>query len=315
MERLYEWQIDNESAGERLDRFVAQRVPDRSRAQIQELIRTGRVRVDGRVVKPSYRLESGDQVMAEVPPLEPVTLKPQPIPLDIVYEDGDVLVVNKPPGLVVHPAPGHEEGTLVNALLAYDPELARAGTERPGIVHRLDKGTSGLIIVARHPAALHYLQRAFAERKVEKVYLALVEGHLQPPQGLIDAPVGRDPRNRKKMAVLAKGGRPAQTAYRVLELLDEYTLIEVQPLTGRTHQIRVHLAALGHPVAGDRVYGRRRQHLELERPFLHAWQLRLKLPSGVEHTFVAPLPSDLRRVLRTLNAEALAWLEEQEGLR
>jgi len=310
MERIYEWQVDSETEGERIDRFVAQRVPDRSRSQIQALIREGRIRVDGVEVKPSYRLEAGERVVAEVPPIEPVVLEPQAIPLDIVYEDNDVLVVNKPAGLVVHPAPGHEEGTLVNALLAYDPELARAGTDRPGIAHRLDKGTSGLIIVARHPAALHYLQRAFAEREVEKVYLALVEGHLQPPKGLIDAPVGRDPRNRKKMAVLAKGGRPAQTAYHVLEHLDDYTLVEVQPLTGRTHQIRVHLAALGHPVVGDRVYGRRRQHLELEHPFLHAWKLRLKLPSGEERIFTAPLPPDLCRVLRALNSEILTRLDE-----
>lgn len=313
MERIYEWQVDDGSAGERLDRFVAQRIPDRSRAQIQELIREGRVRVDGKAVKPSYRLEPGDQVVAEVPPLEPVALEPQAMPLDIIYEDEDVLVVNKPAGLVVHPAPGHEAGTLVNALLAYDPELARAGTERPGIVHRLDKGTSGLIVVARHPAALHHLQRAFADREVEKTYLVLVEGHLQPPKGLIDAPVGRDPRHRKKMAVLAKGGRPAQTVYRVLEHLDDYTLVEVHPLTGRTHQIRVHLAALGYPVVGDRVYGRRRQRLGLERPFLHAWKLRLRLPSGVERTFVAPLPADLRRVMRALDAESLAWLDGDKG--
>ncbi len=305
MDRLLEWQIGTEAEGERVDRFLARQLPDRSRAQVQELIREGRVRVDGATVKPSYRLVAGDRVVAQVPPLERPALRPQAIPLDILYEDDDVLVVNKPAGLVVHPAPGHESGTLVNALLAYDPTLAQTDTERPGIVHRLDKGTSGLIIVARNPAALQHLQREFKARRVEKTYLALVEGHLQPPQGLIDAPIGRHPRQRRRMAVLAQGGREAQTEYHVLEYLDRYSLVEVHPLTGRTHQIRVHLAAVGHPVVGDRVYGHRRQHLDLDRPFLHAWKLTLTLPGGEKRTFVAPLPPDLRRTLQALGVTAL----------
>lgn len=305
-ERVIERRIDEKAAGQRIDKFLTAEIPDRSRSQIQELIKSGRVTVLGARVKPGYRLAAGDIVVAHVPVEHSPQLTPQPIPLDVIYEDENVVVVNKPAGMVVHPAPGHEAGTLVNALLARIPALAEwAETEtddspRPGIVHRLDKQTSGLILVAKHEEARRFLQRQFKQRKVEKTYLALVEGRLQPPQGIIDAPIGRDPHHRQRMTVLSRGGREAQTSYRVIEYLDGYSLVSVRPITGRTHQIRVHFAAIGHPVAGDRVYGRRRQQLEVGRQFLHAWKLRLTLPSGEEREFIAPLPADLRQVLLDL---------------
>lgn len=302
-ERVVERTIDEADAGQRIDKFLAAEIPDRSRAQIQELIKEGLVTVLGGTVKPSYRLTAGDVVVARVSPEEEVELIPQPMPLHVVYDDDDVVVVNKPAGMVVHPAPGHQAGTLVNALLARFPEIAGFAegetetTRRPGIVHRLDKQTSGLILVAKHKAAHQFLQRQFKERKVQKTYLALVEGRLQPPSGIIDAPIGRHPQHRQRMAVLQRSGRPAKTVYRLIKYLDDYSLVSVQPITGRTHQIRVHLAAIAHPVVGDAVYGYRRQRLSIDRQFLHAWKLALTLPSGEAREFVAPLPADLRQVL------------------
>lgn len=301
--RVVEYEIDASDAGQRIDKFLASAIPDRSRSQIQDLINEGRVTVLGVTVKPSYRLVTGDIVVARVPPEEEFELTPQPIPLDIVYEDDDVVVVNKPAGMVVHPAPGHETGTLVNALLAHIPEMAALAASkeepdrRPGIVHRLDKQTSGLILVAKHAQARRFLQDQFRHREVEKTYVALVEGRLQPPRGLIDAPIGRDPQHRQRMAVLSRGGRSAQTVYHLIEYLDDYSLVSVQPITGRTHQIRVHFAAVDHPVVGDQAYGYRRQRLEVDRQFLHAWKLALTLPSGEVREFTAPLPADLRQAL------------------
>lgn len=311
-ERVVEREIDEDDAGQRVDKFLAAEIPDRSRSQIQELIKDGRVTVLGTAVKPSYRLVVGDIVVTHVPPEEEVELAPQPIPLDIVHEDDDVVVVNKPAGMVVHPAPGHEAGTLVNALLAHIPEIAELAesgdgpARRPGIVHRLDKQTSGLILVAKHEEARRFLQRQFKRRKVKKTYVALVEGRLQPPQGIIDAPIGRDPQHRQRMAVLSRGGRAAQTVYHLMEYLNEYSLVSVQPITGRTHQIRVHFAAIDHPVVGDGVYGYRRQRPGIGRQFLHAWKLALTLPSGEAREFVAPLPADLRQVLVDLAGSELA---------
>jgi 23S rRNA pseudouridine1911/1915/1917 synthase len=235
----------------------------------------------------------------------PTELAPEAIPLDIVYEDADLIVVNKPAGLVVHPAAGHAHGTLVHAILARCPDLAGiGGALRPGIVHRLDRDTSGLIVIAKNDAAQFALQRQFKNRTVEKVYLALVEGIPHQLHGRIEAPIGRDPRHRQRMAVVAHGGRPAQTDYRVVEVLGHHALIEVRPRTGRTHQIRVHLASLGYPVAGDRVYGRQRRLPALSRQFLHAWRLTLDLPStGERRTFAASLPPDLRAVLRDLGSQ------------
>jgi len=290
----------------RLDSFISAALPELTRSAAQRLILKGLVTINGRPNKAAYRIRSGDVIVVRIPPPPPVEAQAEPIPLDIIYEDADLLVINKPAGMVVHPAAGHDSGTLVNAVLGHCPELHCIGDRlRPGIVHRLDKDTSGLIIVAKNEAARENLQRQFKSCSVSKVYVALVEGRLAPPQGLIDVPVGRDRRQRKRMAAMADG-RPARTAYKAIEFFDApgpYTLVEVQPQTGRTHQIRVHLAWLGFPVVGDRVYGRRRvkHDLPLRRHFLHAWSLTFRLPSdGRQVTFTAPLPSDLVNVLKSL---------------
>ncbi|MDH7490272.1 MAG: RluA family pseudouridine synthase [Anaerolineae bacterium] len=298
--------LQAERGGVRVDKYVAEAVPDLSRAAVQRLIDEGRILVNGAVVKASYRLEPGDAISVEIPPPVDVSIAPEPIPLDIVYEDADILVVNKPAGMVVHPAFGHASGTLVNAVLAHCPDLAGVGGElRPGIVHRLDKDTSGLIVVAKGDVALRDLQAQFKGREVQKVYLALVEGHVSPPTGLIDAPIGRDPRARKKMAVVPRGGREAQTEYRALEFYDEHTLVEAHPLTGRTHQIRIHMAFIGHPIVGDPVYGFRKQRAKAPRLFLHAARLAFRLPStGEWREFQTPLPDDLAAVLARLRGGA-----------
>lgn len=296
--------VPPDAVGMRLDRFLADALPDLSRATLQRLIRDGDVRLNGRAAKPSQRVAGGESLEVNIPPPVPLDVAPAPdIPLDIVYQDTDLLVLNKPAGLVVHPANGHADDTLVNALLAHVPDLAGiGGVQRPGIVHRLDKDTSGLLLVAKNDAAHHHLQAQFKARSVDKVYLALVEGHVSPPRGLIDAPIGRDPRDRKKMAV-ATSGRPAQTEYRVLETLDDTSLVEANLLTGRTHQIRVHLASIGYPIVGDRLYGRRKSRHTLSRQFLHAWRLAFDLPSSGERvTFTAPLPEDLQELLAHLGS-------------
>ncbi|MFQ5946162.1 MAG: RluA family pseudouridine synthase [Anaerolineae bacterium] len=288
----------------RLDAYLARVRPETSRTRWQELIREGRVLVDGRRSKSSAAIEAGARVQIRLPAAEPDRLAAESIPLEVVYEDDDLIVVDKPAGMVVHPGPGHQAGTLLNALLARYPDLGAQGSERPGIVHRLDKGTSGLIIFSRHPAARDYLQAQFKRRQVEKVYLSLVDGRLQPRRGIIDAPLGRDPARRTRMSVMP-GGRPAQTEYRVLEDLGSHTYLEARPLTGRTHQVRVHLAFAGHPVAGDRIYGRRKRGLDLDRPFLHAHRLAFRRPSdGGRLDAESPLPEDLRSVLEALRSEA-----------
>ena len=296
--------FDQVTPGQRLDKWLAERLPDHSRTEIQRWIREGLVRVNGRASKPGYKLEPGDVVEVDVPaPVPYEEIKPEPIPLNILYEDDDLLVIDKPAGMVVHPAPGHTSGTLVNAILYHCPDLRGVGgVERPGIVHRLDKDTSGLILVAKHDRAHRELQRQFKEREIEKAYLALVEGHLQPKEGRIEAPIGRDKRHRKRMAVI-RDGREAVTEYRVIAYYDDYTLVEVYPLTGRTHQIRVHFAFIGHPLVGDTVYGRRKQRLKpwLKRQFLHAHRLRFRLPrTGEWVEFTSPLPEDLQAVLDKL---------------
>ncbi len=293
-----------QTSGERLDRYVSERLPDLSRAAAQRLIEEGNVRVDGRESKPSYRVRSGERVTVRIPPPESATALPEAIPLDIIYEDENVLVVNKPAGMVVHPAAGHAAGTLVNAVLAHSPHISVGGVERPGIVHRLDADTSGLIVIAKNDAALHELQAQFKSRGVHKTYLALVEGHITPPRGIIDAPIGRDPKRRQRMAVLPNPGsaaaRNAVTVYRTVATLGNYTLVEAEPQTGRTHQIRVHFAFLGYPIVGDVVYGRKKNPLGLARQFLHAWKLSLALPGKGRADFTAPLAHDLRDVLASL---------------
>ena len=301
--------------GERVDKYVAGEVPSLSRSQVQELIARGLVTVNGIEVKPSQRLKEGDSVGVIVPPVEEVELVPERIPLRVVYEDEDLVVVDKPPGLVVHPAAGHRSGTLLNALLARYPDLPLDEEKRPGIVHRLDKDTSGLIVVARSHDAREHLQAQFKAREVLKVYLSLVEGVVEPRNGVIDASIGRDTRDRKRMAVVPSGGRLAVTEFRVLERLGEYTLLEARPRTGRTHQVRVHLAFLGHPVVGDSVYGHRTRRLAMERQFLHAHRLTFRHPSsGREVELVSELPADLERVLEMLRRPNLISADEWERL-
>ena len=284
-------------AEDRLDRYLAGRCADLSRTRLTRLIGDGLVAVNGGGAKASMTVHRGDEITLVVPPPAPTSLEAEALPLAIVYEDADLLVVDKPPGLPVHPSPGHPSHTLVNALLAHCTDLSGiGGVLRPGIVHRLDMDTSGLVVVAKHDAAHQALARALKERRVTKVYLALVWGRPQPPEGSIDAPIARDPRNRKRMAVVS-GGREAQTSYRTLESHEEVTLLELRPRTGRTHQIRVHLASIGHPIVGDAVYGRRKTDL-VTRQFLHAAGLGFRLPSTGEHReFTAPLPPDLQQAL------------------
>jgi len=299
--------VQGEAAGTRLDVFLAKIAELRlSRSQVQQLIRDGRVRVDGRPAKPSLRLAAGAEVEVILPPPAPPDLRPEAMPLNIVYEDEHLVVLDKPAGLVVHPAPGHPGGTLVNALLAHcGSELAGiGGVLRPGIVHRLDKDTSGLMVVAKSEAAHRGLSAAIKARKVERAYLALAFGELKPDVSTVDAPIGRHPVQRKKMAVVERGGRPARTRLRVLERFPGYTYLEATLETGRTHQIRVHLAFIGHPVVGDPVYGRRQGNLGLNRQFLHAARLSFTHPvSGKELSFSSSLPQDLALVLARLRQE------------
>ena len=290
--------------GERLDVFVARRLPELSRSHAHRLIAEGLVTVDGRQIKPSERLPAGAQVAVHILPAEPAPgLEAESIPITVLYQDFDLMVVDKPAGLTVHPAPGHPTGTLVNALLAIVPDITGiSGTLRPGIVHRLDKDTSGLIVVAKNDRAMRAIQRQLKDREVHKTYLALVHGVPKPAQGVIEAPIGRDPKNRKKMAVVANG-RESETRYRVREVIagGQYALLEVEPVTGRTHQIRVHMAAIGHPVVADSVYGKRSD--VLGRQFLHAWKIAFAMPlGGREVEFESPLPDDLREALEKLRA-------------
>ncbi len=290
-----------ETGDERLDRAISAYVPDLSRATAQRLIKSGAVTVNGRLSKPSYRVQVGDEITVHIPLELPEQAVPENIPLDIIHEDAALLVVNKPAGMVVHPALGHMSGTLVNAVLAHCPQTAEVGApDRAGIVHRLDKDTSGLILIAKDDETRAALQRQFKRRQVAKTYLALVEDQVQPREGIIEAPIGRDKRQRKKMAVVRRG-REARTMYRAVEYFANHTLLEVRPHTGRTHQVRVHLAWLGYPVVGDTVYGRRRQRLLKNRHFLHAARLRFTHPAtGEEVTFEAPLPPELAAVLKQL---------------
>lgn len=293
-------QLKIEQSGERLDRHLAHILPELSRSRIQQLIRAGLITVDDKPTKPGILVETGMQVTLRIPPPPSATpLVAQPFPLDVVYEDDELLVIAKPAGLVVHPGAGHTHNTLVDALLTHCPTLSTGESDRPGIVHRLDRDTSGLLIVAKTERALEHLRAQFKQHRVQKSYLALVHGCPPTPQGVIEAPVGRDPRWRQRMAVIP-GGRAARTAYQQLASLGDYTLLCVRPETGRTHQIRVHMAWLGIPVAGDRVYGRRREQVPMPRQFLHAWQLSFEHPAGTHLSLKAPLPTDLRAVLGAL---------------
>jgi 23S rRNA pseudouridine1911/1915/1917 synthase len=288
----------------RLDKFLVACLPELSRSRIQNLIKEALVKVDGApVVKAGMVLSKRASIRVEIPPTQPTEIVPEPIQLDVVFENDDLMVVNKPAGMVVHPAAGHSSGTLVNAALAHAPEMEGIGGElRPGVVHRLDKDTSGLLLLAKNDRAHRYLQDQFRLREIKKTYLALVDGAPPTPTGRIEAPIGRDPRARKKMAIVSpEKGRQAVSEYRTRETFKTHTLLEVHPITGRTHQIRLHLAFIHCPVAGDTIYGRPHRTIPIERHFLHAWRLTFKLPGEPEpRTMEAPLPSDLESVLDEL---------------
>jgi 23S rRNA pseudouridine1911/1915/1917 synthase len=287
-----------DASGSRLDKYVVQQCPDLSRTQIQKLIAGSHILVNGVSAKASQKLVTGDKVAIRVPPAPSSSLTPENIPLTIVYEDSDLLVIDKPAGLTVHPAPGHYTGTLVNAVLAHSPDITGGAAARPGVVHRLDKDTSGLIIIAKNERAHMKLAAQFKDRQVNKTYVTLVQGRLTPEEGLIEANIGRSPHDRRRMAVIDRG-RTASTFYKVIRYIHHYTLLEVRPKTGRTHQIRVHLAAIGFPVVGDATYGVKSPWLD--RQFLHARKLGFKLPSTGEYReFESALPPDLAQMLQKL---------------
>ncbi len=293
-----------EAQPDRLDKFLVRCLPEFSRSRLQGLIKDGQVQVNGSaVLKAGAILEPGSQVQIIVPAQRPTDLVAEDIPLNIVFENDDLVVINKPAGMVVHPAVGHAQGTLVNAVLGHDPDLEGIGGEqRPGIVHRLDKDTSGLILVAKNDQSLVWLQDQFRLRRVRKIYQALSDGHPPTPTGRIEAAIGRDPSLRKQMAIVdERKGRAAASEYHVLETFPNHTLFEVHPETGRTHQIRLHLAFIGCPIVGDTLYGRKTPSLKIARQFLHAGRLSIILPGESEaRTFEAPLPEDLEKVLGDL---------------
>lgn len=287
----------------RLDRYIASDCADLSRSMAQRLIKERRVFVNGVPAKASYSPVPGDVIRVELPALAPSYPDAEEIPLRILFEDEQLLIVDKPVGLVVHPGSGHASGTLVNALLAHRPNLVRADLDpqRPGIVHRLDRDTSGLLVVAATREAQLALQAQFKSREVQKAYALLVYGHLAPERGAIEGPIGRDPANRKRMKVVSDGGRYARTEYHVIEHLPGCTLVEARLLTGRTHQLRVHFSSIGYSVVGDRVYGHRRQRIDAPRQLLHARYLAFRHPvSGETVEFTSELPSDFVRVLEAL---------------
>lgn len=292
-------------AGEqRLDKFLVVCLPDYSRSRLQGLIKDGFVKVNDKVMtKGGQTINTGSQVEIRLPPIQPSDLVGEDIPLEIIFENSHLMVINKPAGMVVHPAAGHPTGTLVQAALAHAPELEGIGGEqRPGVVHRLDKDTSGLIMMAKDDRTHRWLQDQFRLRKVKKVYLALVDGHPPTPSGRVEAAIGRDSAHRKKLAVVQpEKGRDAVSEYYTVETFPEHTLLEVHPLTGRTHQIRIHTAFLGCPIVADSVYGHRHASLPLERHFLHAARLTITLlGETTPRVFEAPLPSDLSQALEEL---------------
>ncbi len=313
------FQIGVEHNGQRFDRVLADLLPECSRSFAAQLIRRGSLRLNGQCCKPSHRLGLGDVIEGHLPPPEPVRYDPEPMALDIIHEDPHVILLNKPAGLVVHPAPGHASGTLVNGLLAHCPELQqREDAHRPGIVHRLDKDTSGIMVVAKDRAAHEALARQFKQREVRKHYLAIVQGRMPTREGEIDLPIGRHPTDRKKMSVVGRRGRAARTDWRVRTQYEGAALLALELKTGRTHQARVHCAAIHHGILGDPVYGGRtkgegsltlavRQALKAAgRQMLHAWRLSFRHPaSGQRLTFEAPLPADMQRVLDCLAGSSI----------
>lgn len=309
--------VDISDSGKRLDLLIASRVSVCSRSVATTLIRNGMIRVQGVAKKPGYRVKPGDKICGAIPPPEPVLFKPEPIPIHILYEDDDIIVVDKQPGLVVHPAPGHYSGTLVNGLLYHCPGLEGiGGMLRPGIVHRLDKDTSGVLVVAKNGATHQNLAKQFKSRKITKKYLALVYGKMDTDSGTVSLPIGRHPADRKKMSTYSRKSRIAETTWRIRERFEQASLIEVNLKTGRTHQIRVHCAAIRHPVIGDSVYGGRKSGKmvtdgkddlkSVPRQMLHAWRLVFTHPmTKTIVSFEAPVPSDMQDMITFLRRISL----------
>jgi len=302
-DRIEKFQYVGEKAS-RLDKFLVTCLPEFSRARLQGLIDNGFVSINGVPAKKTGQsIDSGAEIEVRVPPPVPSGLVGEDIPLDIIFENDDLIVVNKPAGMVVHPAAGHASGTLVHAVLGYDPDMEGiGGEERPGLVHRLDKETSGLIVLAKNERAHRWLQDQFRLRLVEKTYLALVDGKPPTPTGRVEASIGRDPSHRKKMAIVPEGkGRESVSEYKTLESFNEHTLLEFHPFTGRTHQIRLHCQFLGCPIVGDSIYGKKHITAEIKRHFLHAAKLKIILPNETTpRVFEADLPDELKKVLEDI---------------
>jgi 23S rRNA pseudouridine1911/1915/1917 synthase len=299
--KLIEFVVTEDDAKLRLDQFLAKRLPEYSRSRIQQLIRGGFVRINDQTTRPRQIVRRGDKISLREPPVEKIDIRPEPIPLDVLFEDEDIIVINKPAGLTVHPGAGQREHTLVNALLSHCVSLSGiGGKERPGIVHRLDKETSGCLVVAKNDIAHRELSKQFAARTVEKIYLALVTGKLRKPAGVIEEKIGRHPVHRQRMRVTSLRGRTAKTEYRVICSSEQASLIECRLHSGRTHQIRVHLHHLGHAVLGDKVYASRFAK-NFPRQMLHAWKLGFHHPrTGELKNFEAPSPADFKQAVRAL---------------
>lgn len=298
----YTFLVEQENVKTRLDMFLTTNCTELSRSYVQKLIEDGFVTVNHKPAKANYKLRMGDEVTIEIPPAEELKAEPENIQLDIYYEDRDVIVVNKPRGMVVHPAEGNNSGTLVNALLYHCDDLSGInGVLRPGIVHRLDKDTSGLIMVAKNDNAHNSLAQQLKDRTVTRRYLALVHHNIKEEQGTVNAPIGRDPRDRQRMTVTDRNSKPAVTHYKVLERFGDYTLIECRLETGRTHQIRVHMTYIGFPLVGDPKYGPNKPHFNLDGQLLHAQVLGFNHPSTGEHLeLTAPLPEVYENILKHL---------------
>ena len=291
---------------QRLDRFLSEKIKELSRAQTQRLVDTGNVQVNKKTVKSSQKLRIGDRVEVEFKIPGPLKIQAEDIPLTIISEDKQFLIIDKPSGLVVHPGAGVRQGTLANALLFHYPEIKDIGPEeRPGIVHRLDKETSGLMVIARTPRAFVHLQRQFKNKMVDKHYLGLILGKMSSKQGKITWPIGRHPKHGARVSVKTRKPRPAETRYAVQQVFERFTLLDIQPITGRTHQIRVHLAAAGHPIVGDRRYGRQPVKIRSPRLFLHAHRLSFLHPETNKRVeFTSPLPEDLKNFLNKIEEQA-----------
>ncbi len=308
-EKMLTLTVPLESAGDRIDKVLRQLHPEISRSQWQRLVRDKDVTINGQPIRANHKVAGGEIITAVLPPPVPSDIEPQNIPLDILYEDDDLMAINKPPNLVMHPAVGHWDNTLANAIIYHRPNVLNVGGERrPGMVHRLDKNTSGVVLVAKNDYAHNFIVNQFKKREIKKVYKALVDGLLKPEKALVDAPLGRDPENRKRMTVIEPGrnamSQASQTSYEATEYFKQHTFVTCYPITGRTHQIRVHLAYVGYPIVGDYVYGRTKFTIPIDRHYLHAAQISFHRPSDNQFiTIESPLTPQLQTILDTLRAE------------